>query len=277
MNIGIFYFSATGVTEAISNHIVTILEQEGNSVTKMNIIAPDSRKSLVDFSEYDACFFGFPVFVGRPPTVAEEWMMTLEGRNQKCSMFFTYGARDLEWAHQITYFLLTQAKFQVVLSAEFIGKHSFNVAKGFSLAEDRPNQFDFDIAAEFALQSIKRFQKENDFSIDLSGFSYHPKEVKENTGPLAKFYPSREEYECSMCYLCEKECPVSAFDAISGKTNRKLCITCMHCVTICPDKLIHVGEASQLFKQFINRWGLTEDIIEKKKSRVIFEILNNLT
>lgn len=81
MNIGIFYFSATGITETISNHIAMILEREGNSVKEINIITPDSRQSRVDFLEYDACFFGFPVFGGRPPTVAEEWMSTLDGRN----------------------------------------------------------------------------------------------------------------------------------------------------------------------------------------------------
>ena len=109
MYIGIFYFSATGITKIISNHIAAILEREGNSVKQKNIITPDSRQSQVDFLEFDAYIFGFPVFGGRPPTVAEEWMRTLDGRNQKCSMFFTYGARDLEWAHQVTYYLLTQS------------------------------------------------------------------------------------------------------------------------------------------------------------------------
>lgn len=272
MNIGIFYFSATGITETISNHIASILEREGHTVQKFNTITPESRQSPVDFLEFDMYFFGFPVFGGRAPTVAEEWMMTLEGKNKKCSIFFTYGARDLEWAHQVTYYLLTQAKFQVVLSAEFIGKHSFNVAEGFSLAEDRPNQLDFDTAKEFALQSIKRFQEEKYFNINLSEFSYEPREVKETLGPWAKFYPSRDKNGCSMCYLCEEECPVNAFNADSGKTNRKLCIACMHCVTICPDKVIHVGEVSQLFQQWIDRLGLTEDIVEKKKSRILFEI-----
>ena len=74
-----------------------------------------------------------------------------------------------------------------------------------------------------------------------------------------------------MCYLCEEECPVSAFDADSGETNRKLCITCMHCVTICPDKVVHISDVSQLLKQFIDRLGLTEDKVDRKKSRIIFE------
>lgn len=270
MKIGIFYFSATGITETISKHIATILKYEGNSVKLKNIIAPDSRQSQVDFLEFNACFFGFPVFGGRPPTVAEEWMRTLDGRNQKCSIFFTYGARDLEWAHQITYYLLTQASFQVVLSAEFIGKHSFSVAEGCSLAENRPNQLDMDIAAEFALQSLTRFKKDIDFNIDLSGFSYRPNKTKESTGPWAQFYPSRDQKECSMCYICEKECPVRAFDAESGETNKKLCLACMHCVTVCPDEIIHIGDVAQFFKQFVDRLGLTEEVVDNKKSRIIF-------
>jgi len=78
MNYAIFYFSATGITETISNHIAAILEKEGNAVKLVNMITPESRQSQFDFSEFDACFFGFPVFGGRPPTVAEDWMRTLE-------------------------------------------------------------------------------------------------------------------------------------------------------------------------------------------------------
>ncbi|MFW9971611.1 MAG: EFR1 family ferrodoxin [Candidatus Odinarchaeota archaeon] len=272
MNIGIFFFSATGITELISNYIATILERAGHRVKLKNIITRESRKSQDDFLEFDACIFGFPVFGGRPPIVAEEWMSTLNGKGQKCSMFFTYGARDLEWAHQVTYYLLSQANFRVVLSAEFIGKHSFSVANGWSLAEDRPNQSDLEIVTKFALNSISRFQKDIKFTVDLSSFTYEPLETEETTDEWAKFYPSRVENDCTMCYVCENECPVNAFDAESGTTNRKLCITCMHCVTICPDGLIQIGDVSQLFKDFLKRTGLTKEIVDNKKSKIFFEI-----
>ncbi|MFW9896636.1 MAG: EFR1 family ferrodoxin [Candidatus Thorarchaeota archaeon] len=271
MKIGIFYFSATGITELISNHIAEILEGSGHSVIKSNLITPKSRKSTIDFIDFNMVFFGFPVFRGRAPSVAEDWMKSLDGKDQKCSMFFTYGARDLEWAHQATYYLLSQAHFRVVLSAEFIGKHSYNVGEGWSLAEERPNQLDFDIATEFALQSIRRFQEDNYFKM-ISDFSYQPIKIEERTDSWAKFYPSRNKNECSMCYLCEDECPVAAFDANSGETNRSVCITCMHCVTICPDKVIQICEVSQIFKQFVVRWGLTDEIVNQKKSKILYEI-----
>ncbi|MFX0030857.1 MAG: EFR1 family ferrodoxin [Candidatus Hermodarchaeota archaeon] len=270
MNIGIFFFSATGITDLISNHIANILEREGNTIKLTNIITPESRQKEVDFSEFDATMFGFPVFGGRPPTVAEEWMSTLDGKDQKCSMFFTYGARDLEWAHQVTYYLLSQANFQVVLSAEFIGKHSFSVGNGWSLAEDRPNKLDLNVATEFAVKSISRFQKDTKFSIDLSDFIYEPRVIEESFDEWANVYPFRVENDCSMCCLCENECPVKAFDAEYGVTNRKLCIACMHCVTICPEEVIQIGDVTQLVKDFLERTGLTDEVVKNKRSKIIY-------
>ena len=58
-----------------------------------------------------------------------------------------------------------------------------------------------------------------------------------------------------MCYLCENECPVDAFDAKLGKANRKCCIACMHCVSICPDHVITVS--------------LTNDVVNAKQSKIL--------
>lgn len=44
----------------------------------------------------------------------------------------------------------------------------------------------------------------------------------------------------------------------------------MHCVTICPDNVIHIGEVSQLFEKFVDRLGLTEDVVAQKRSKIIF-------
>jgi ferredoxin/flavodoxin len=268
MNIGLFYFSATGITEIISKQIANTLKYEEHSVLIKNIITPKSREKKVDFIEFDGIFFGFPVFGGRIPIVTEQWLTKLEGKHQKCAMFFTYGGRALEWAHQATYYLLTQAQFSVVLSAEFIGRHSYNTAKGWNLAEGRPNTLDLDVAKEFALLSISRFQNDLDFEIDLSEFSYHPQKTKEIKGKWAKLYPFKNQNECRMCYLCENECPVSAFDAKLGKTNRKCCITCMHCVTICPDHVITVSNVTKSFNHFVKRLGLTKEVVNAKQSKI---------
>jgi flavodoxin/ferredoxin len=268
MKIGIFYFSATGVTEIIAKHIATVLKQENHSVQIENILTPHSRQSKIDFSKFNFIFFGFPVYGGRPPNIAEEWMTRLNGRNKKCSMFFTYGARDLEWAHQITYYLLTQSNFQVVLSAEFIGRHSFNLA-GWTLAKDRPNENDTAIATKFALDSLILFQNNLHFEIDLSDFTYKPRIHKEVKGEWAKFYPFREKNGCSLCTLCEKECPTGAFIANKGTVNKQLCIHCMHCVYICPDKVIRTGDVSTIYTYFKEKLGLTREVVDNKISKIL--------
>jgi flavodoxin/Pyruvate/2-oxoacid:ferredoxin oxidoreductase delta subunit len=268
MKIGIFYFSATGITELIAKHITAVLEKENHSVQSKNFLTPHNRLNTIDFLEYDFIFFGFPVFGGRPPSIAEDWMTNIDGKNKKCSMFFTYGARDLEWAHQITYYLLTQSNFQIVLSAEFIGRHSFNLA-GWSLAEDRPNKEDLAVATKFALDSLSRFQNNSQFEIDLSHFSYKPKIQKIIRGEWAKFYPFRESEECSLCNLCENQCPTGAFSAKTGTVNKQLCIHCMHCLSICPDKVIKTGDVSAIFSQFRRRLGLTKDFVDHKVSKIL--------
>ena len=269
MHFGVFYFSATGITKSISKEIGRSLKQNGHTIHLKNIITPKSRESKPDFSEFDGIYFGFPVFGGRIPIVGEEWLTRLEGKNRNCAMFFTYGGRALEWAHQSTFYLLTRANFHVVLSAEFVGSHSFNIAKGWSLAKGRPNDSDLKIAEQFALESLIRFKNNSLFNIDLSGFTFRPQRTKISKGEWAKLYPHKTQRECRMCHLCELECPVNAFDAESGKTNKKLCICCMHCVTICPDQVINVGDVSKLFTYFTERLGLTQEVVDKKESRIL--------
>ena len=106
--------------------------------------------------------------------------------------------------YQITYYSLTEANLQVVLSTEFIGKHSFSVAEGWSLAEERQNQLDFDVTTAFALESIRCFQTDVEFNMDLSKFVYEPVRIVEHKGAFTRFYPSKDNNNCIMCYLCEK-------------------------------------------------------------------------
>lgn len=268
MKIAIIYFSGTGVTEGYAKIIADGLKQKGQTVSLRNITSIEDRESGVDFQKQDAVIFGFPVYAGRLPTVVETWLGTLHVKKQ-CSMYFTYGGRELEYAHQTGYYLLSKANFDVILSAEFLGKHSFNVAEGWDLASDRPYSDDVSMAKEFALESLKRFQtKDEKWDYKLEGFDYQPRVTKEYHGPFAIFFPYKIQ-ECRMCYRCENECPTGAFDLSSGKAKNGVCIQCMHCVSICPDNAIEVGDATELFQQFKTTLDLTSENVKNKKSRII--------
>ena len=269
MKLAIIYFSGTGVTEGYAKYIAKELEQKGQIVTLCNITSIKERDEGVDFKVYNAVIFGFPVYAGRLPTVTETWLSALDVEKQ-CSMFFTYGGRDLEWAHQTGYYLLSKANFTVVLSAEFVGKHSFNVSQGWDLASNRPNSHDRSIAKEFSLQSLKRFQiNDVKWDYDLEEFDYQTRVIKESHGPFAIFNPYKTQ-DCRMCYRCERECPTNAFNLSRGKATNGVCIHCMHCVTICPDNVIEVGDATELFQQFKTKLDLSLENVKKKKRRVIY-------
>ena len=269
MRIAIIYFSGTGVTEGYAKIMANELERNGVKAILHNITSIKDRETDISFEQYNALIFGFPVYGGRLPTVAETWLNKLEGKNQ-CSMFFTYGGRELEWAHQTGFYLLSKAKFDVLLSAEFVGPHSYNVAKGWDLASNRPDSYDKEIAKEFAVESLKRFHSTNvEWTYNLEDFSYQPRVTTEYHGPFAVFYPFKTK-DCQMCFLCEDECPTNAFDLSSGEGKNGVCIRCMHCVTICPDNVIEVGDATELFQKFSTIHDLSPENVKKKKSKLIY-------
>ena len=273
MKIAIFYFSGTGITEGYAKVIAEELIQKGETVKLHNITSFNDRKTSFNLEIYDAAIFGFPVYFGRLPTVAEAWLNALKDTlhvEKQCTMYFTYGGRDLEWAYETGFYLLSNVNFTVVLAAEFLGKHSYNVAKGWALASDRPGSNDILIAKEFAHESLKRFQtKAEKWDCNLEGFDYQPRVTKENHGPFAIFFPFKTG-DCRMCYRCENECPTNAFNLSLGKGKNGVCIQCMHCVTICPDEVIEVGDATKLFQRFKMSLSLSLEDVKNKKSRIVY-------
>jgi len=270
MKIAIIYFSATKVTEIYSNIIEKELLKNHCSVSKINITSYSSRKKYIDIDYFDAFIFGFPVFADFAPSVINNWIPCLNGQNKKCSMFFTYGGRTASLSHYHTKKLLEKANFNVQLSAEFLGRHTFNVG-GWKVLPDRPNKADFKVAEEFALISINKFRVKNNeklilqrpYGYDLLLEVYLSKERKWTN-------PIRVTDECSMCLICENECPSQAIEALIGKSDPGKCIECMHCIYICPDQVLKIDERMKnTYFDYLNHWELTEEMMNKKQSKII--------
>jgi ferredoxin len=268
MKIGIFYFSATGITHKIAQQIHQSLTQRDWEVDLLNILYPWNQKKEISYRDFDGCFFGFPVYAGRLPSIAEQWLEQQHGELTPCAMFFTYGGRLLENENQITAFLLKKANFRLVLSSEYLGKHTFNLAKGWNLCEDRPNEADFQVAEKFGARAIRLFQdNQSYFQINLDSFQYHPTLIKQTTqkGP---FHPSRMGQSCSMCRNCETECPTQAMDADLGEVDPMKCLKCLHCMVICPDDALKLEDATEIFPIFQKRNHLPPEVVNQKESLV---------
>jgi ferredoxin len=273
-NIALVYFSATNVTHTYSQVIKEALLDQGCAVRLFNITRYASRQEPLPIDDYNGFIFGFPVFADFAPKVVNEWLSTLDGRGRRCALFFTYGARTTGYAHFHTKLLLEQAGFQVLFSAEFLGRHSFNVG-GWRILPDRPNEQDFGVAREYAALAFERFLQVRPAVFNLQKpFGYNRVIASLKDRPKSKGrgwkHPVRIGTECSMCRDCETECPTQAFDANDGLSDPERCIECMRCVYICPDKVLKIDERMKGdYDRFLADWHLTEEMMNAKKSRII--------
>lgn len=275
LSIALVYFSATHVTQTYAEEMQETLLNQGCLSRSFNVTPSESRQHPLSFDDYNGVIFGFPVFADFAPTVINQWLPTLEGKGKKCSLFFTYGARSTGYAHFHTKLLLDRAGFKVLFTAEFIGRHSFNVG-GWKNAPDRPNEADLAVAREYAQLAVSRFAEEAPRELRLQKPSGYNQVLAalEHEPPVTERqwkHPVRIPEGCSMCRDCEAECPTRAFDADTGLSDPRTCIGCMHCVTICPDNALRVDAMQAVYPVFLANWHLTDEMMQAKKSKIITE------
>jgi NAD-dependent dihydropyrimidine dehydrogenase PreA subunit len=273
--IALVYFSATNVTRTYAQTIKDELIDQGCSAQLFNVTPYESRQDPLVFDGFNGVIFGFPVFTDFAPAVINEWLPKLDGRGKKCALFFTFGGRTTGYAHFHTKLLLKRAGFNVLFSAEFLGRHSFNVA-GWQILPERPNAQDLAVAREYAVLATERFsQRETATFMLQKPFGYNQViAALENRPQITERQstnPSRVAEECSMCRDCEGECPTQSFNADTGLSDPRTCIGCMRCVFICPENALKVDRMKNMKNAFLTNWHLTEEMMDAKKSRIITE------
>jgi len=274
--IALAYFSATNVTHTYAGVMREALLDHGCESQLFNVTAYASRQEPLPIDDFDGYIFGFPVFNDFAPSVINAWLSTLDGQGKRCTLFFTYGARTTGYAHFHTKLLLGQTGFQVLFSAEFLGRHSFNVG-GWRILPDRPNEQDFAVAREYAALAIERFLQDSPAVFRLQkpfGYNCVMTSLKNQqvSTERAWTHPIRNTEKCSMCRDCETECPTQAFNADTGLSDPERCIECMHCVYICPDKVLKIDDRMKnAYEGFLTFCNLTEEMMNAKKSKIISE------
>ena len=275
LRIAIIYFSATNVTRSYAKVIRRYLNENLADAHLFDITPHTARQSHLPISHYDAFIFGFPVFADFSPLVIHDWLPTINGLGKKCTQFFTYGARSSGHAHYHTAKMLSESNFKVMLSAEFLGRHTFNVA-GWQVIPNRPNAADFELGKQFADLSLSIFKKDNApeyIPPQLDGYADSLTRVQSRLPKAERAYtnPIRVKENCRMCRLCETQCPSLAFNADTGLSDPATCIECMHCVCICPDEAIKPdARMKDAYPGFLQRYHLTDEIMNAKQG-IIFQ------
>jgi len=276
LNLALVYFSATDMTRTYAGIISEEITACGSTAELIDVTSYSSRQNSLSFENYDGVVFGFPVFADFPPAVFDEWLPALGGKGKPTAMFFTYGGRTPGYAHFHTRKLLEQAGFRVLFSAEFLARHSFNIF-GWNAAAGRPDKDDIDLARTYAQLALEKFSLESPEPLILQrppaytlALESHER-MKASTEP-GWAQPYRAAETCSMCRLCETECANQSFNADTGLADPQTCIECLHCLYICPDKVLVVGEdVSNSYHEFLDHFCLTETMINAKKSKLITE------
>lgn len=274
MKIGIFYFSATGNTEKIGQEILSRLNKLGIQSNTVNIASFNDRKDNPDLTEFDALVFGFPVWGSVIPGVCRDWLATVKVNDKLCATFFTYGGPTVGISHYHTKLLLNKQGFKVLASAEFLGKHTFNVAKGFDFLAERPNQNDFDVAKEFADKLKELFSKKEKKEVIIEKPENADKimeRIQKAEKTAKEWVPSRYGKDCSMCRTCEDSCPTNAFNADTGEADNLECISCMRCVTSCPDEAIEFRrDMTEVHERLKKHYELTDEKLKKLESKISY-------
>jgi len=271
MNVLILYFSATGNTGTLAKVIKERFKELGTTVTDHDITSYADRQRTIDLANYDAVVFGAPIHSCRAPRVVREWLRTLDGRGKKCSMFFTYGGFGVHPTHYSTRKILQEQNFTVVSSADFPGKHTFNIG-GWRAMPGRPDTNDFEVAKEYVDKTYNRFTGEDPGM--LEGVP-EPELADDQLDQIetARFnivtkLPTRDGEECSMCMICEDSCPTGAMNAESGHADPGKCIVCLACIANCPDDSLSINDLSQSWAFKLELEKTDEASIKEQRGRI---------
>jgi ferredoxin/menaquinone-dependent protoporphyrinogen IX oxidase len=269
MKIVMAYFSATQNTAKIGEVIRNRITELGAEIDTLDVTTPPGRETVFDMASYQGAIFGSPIHFMRAPKIFREWLGGLEGKGKPCALFFTYGGFQVHPAHKTTADILSRNGFRIVASAEFPGKHTYNIV-GWQAMVDRPDESDLKVAREYAEVIYNRMAGLDPDSVGELPMGLHTLEeldkMEANVPQLFPRRPGREEADCEMCMLCEEMCPTGAMDAETGEADANACMFCLRCTQVCPEEAISFVDLSEFFSHKMEMDKETPESLRKKES-----------
>lgn len=230
------YFSPTGTTKKIIEGIARGMNL--SSVETIDITRSEVRKQHLQTSENELLIIGVPVYVGRVPATAIDWLYTIKARGTPTVCVVIYGNR--EYGDALLELKDTMVKHGCVpiACAAFIGEHSFSSSET-PIALARPDVSDVNHAELFG-------EKIHEKLLSSAAIAHISDIAVPGNYPYQEFEPWVLDFiaindECSQCGVCALVCPVDAIDLENSVLfDKDKCILCCACIKGCPENALTV-------------------------------------
>lgn len=217
-HIDFYYFSPTGGTKKTGEILANAMARNVNSIDMAKKIQADHTSSSV-------ALIAVPVFGGRIPSLAADYLAKYNGAEKKAVTVVVYGNRAYEDALLELNDILKKSKAQIVASGAFVAQHSMVPEVG----AGRPDMQDIGELKTFAQKILTKLEDIIKDDVQVPGsYPYKPR-LSMPVTPIS--LPS-----CNLCEKCTAVCPSNAIkienDTVLTDVNK--CILCMACVHDCP-------------------------------------------
>lgn len=215
-------FSPTGGTKKVVDILANRITGNGE-VQDIDLCDPKESYAAATLSSNDIALIAVPSYGGRVPVTAAARLSQIQGNRARAILVCVYGNRAYDNTLAEMADIAQKSGFRVVAAVAALAEHS--IAR--QVAAGRPDAADVERLQEMADEILEKIIS-GDTSVPAV-----PGSIPEKQGMSMGIAPGVAE-NCTKCGLCAEKCPVGAIDIHTFESDRKKCISCMRCISVCP-------------------------------------------